>query len=174
MASPAISGLQQIAQTYSFWVMFSSRFLDNGSTDSEKFTVVETVIQVLHFLLCNLLDIFPQNMKTKYSDIQFDNWPFARNGPIDRELPIMDCEQKKWWDQIMEYANAIRIVKIAFLSTNFYIGHKIAFSLHPSALVWQIASLKLQAIQHTCSYKVDIWGGSKRRSNDWLCLKIES
>ena len=40
----------------SFWVMLGSRFLDNGSIDSEKFTVLKTVTQVLHFLFCDLLD----------------------------------------------------------------------------------------------------------------------
>ena len=41
-----------------FWVIFESRFLDNGSTDSEKVYSLETAIQVVHFLLCNVLDIF--------------------------------------------------------------------------------------------------------------------
>ena len=43
--------------------MFGSRFLDNGSTDSEK-VQFSKVIQLRHFLLCKLLDIFaswPQN-----------------------------------------------------------------------------------------------------------------
>ena len=60
MTSISISGRQQIAQTCKFWVTFGSQFLDNGSTDSDKkrFTVLETVIQALHFLSCNLVDIF--------------------------------------------------------------------------------------------------------------------
>ena len=39
-------------ETCSFWVKFGLRFLDN----LKKFTVLEPVIQVLHLLLCNLLD----------------------------------------------------------------------------------------------------------------------
>ena len=36
--------------------MFGSQFIDNGSTDSEnRFTVLETAIQGLHLLCCNLL-----------------------------------------------------------------------------------------------------------------------
>ena len=38
----------------SLWVMFRSWFLDNSSTDSEMFTVSETVIQGLHWLFCNI------------------------------------------------------------------------------------------------------------------------
>ena len=44
--------------TYLFWVMFGSQILDNRSTDANSFTVLDTVVQGRHFLLCNLLDIF--------------------------------------------------------------------------------------------------------------------
>ena len=36
MTSLTTSGRQHIIQTLKFWVMFGSRFLDDGSTDSEK------------------------------------------------------------------------------------------------------------------------------------------
>ena len=36
MPSLSTSGRQQIARTCKLWVIFGSRFLDNGSTDSEK------------------------------------------------------------------------------------------------------------------------------------------
>ena len=48
ITSPATSGQQQIAQTCSFWDIFGSRFLANGSM----------AIQVVHFLMCKSLDIF--------------------------------------------------------------------------------------------------------------------
>ena len=59
MTSPATSGLLQIAQMHQFFAMFRSPFLNNGSVDFlQRFTVLETVFQVHHLLLCNLLDSF--------------------------------------------------------------------------------------------------------------------
>ena len=72
MTSPSTSGRQQIARTRSFWVVFVSQFLDNGSTDSgqEKPTNCRTkaadvqgnfqlILKILiQGLVCNLLDIF--------------------------------------------------------------------------------------------------------------------
>ena len=58
MMSPATSRGRQIAETCSFWVMFSSNFSIMVKLILKKLTVVETVIQGFHFLFCNQLDIF--------------------------------------------------------------------------------------------------------------------
>ena len=42
MTSRATSGRLQITYTFAFSVMFGVQFLDNGSTDSENVTVLQT------------------------------------------------------------------------------------------------------------------------------------
>ena len=58
MTPTAACGRQQIAQTCSFGVKLRSRFLDNGSTDSEKVYSIGNCDSRASFLLGELLDVF--------------------------------------------------------------------------------------------------------------------
>ena len=70
MTSFSTSGRQHIVQTCKFRIMFGSRFLDNGSTDSKKmFTVLETAIQYLEKITNFYRDI---HTDTVYSHTAYD------------------------------------------------------------------------------------------------------
>ena len=59
MTSFSTSGRQQIVQTCTFWVIIRvPNFSILVQPILKRFTVLETVIQGLHFFLCNILDIF--------------------------------------------------------------------------------------------------------------------
>ena len=59
MRSSTTSGrLQETNACISKFKRCHSRFLGNGSTDSESFRVSERLIEVLHFLFCKSLDNF--------------------------------------------------------------------------------------------------------------------
>ena len=59
MTSSTTLGRKQSVQTRLFWIMFGSRFLDNGSTNSKKvYSSGNCDSRTHHFFFCNILDVF--------------------------------------------------------------------------------------------------------------------
>ena len=127
MASPATSSRQQIAKTCSFWVMFGSQFLDNGSTDSKR---------VYSFVNCDSRASFPLVQPIRHFDRNstFSHQILLKYFAISANLAVtyQQCQWYIFGKNVWKKTIILKIVNCQKMSINLLHVLALLETHHPS------------------------------------------